>query len=964
MSRRTGFVLTVLAVMLIAIIVIALVVGKESSPQQVPAEAAADEWTDSTAYIKLTSEQSFLFSSAGDTDTITAEVRRKIDDTVIPDVTLFFNSTNTAVVSVSELGVLVAQTASASSASIIVEAIGLDLTPGVANVIVAQLRTDAHRLPSASVISFDPATSTLILAATQETRAIGVGDAILGNSDYPILNHVVAIDSTGSQIVITLSPTVAPVTSLFNELSVTAMGTPKRVTFDPFSNTTTADGDDAGRRRASRWDCDFEKDLGEMPAVNGFKRVFDLLPMVDLKIGLNGFVPEVTLFELYIQGTISVGLTPGASLTIAGVAASAKATCTFHVADFAFQAVTFFGVFGFGPSIGLDVGIATSASASAGLVLPLPSFNIGARLKVGVAYTPARGIYYVKSFQSLNEAMSFSGMTDPIQAEFSASLEPFVELTLSSDFIVGTKGLLGVGLVNAKRYVGVEASLKSPFSYEDFDYTGPVWKAYAGVYLGADPLKKHTDEFNEYATEFLGLDLQLTIRNPELLKRQWPLLKSPDPSLDADLGLVVINSAKDTVHFDVTTGGHGEVRVLGHKLDEDNDGAPSNSPSLLATINAGPRGMGSAAWKPTEDDEGAYKVRALSFTDGFGDIGLPYASSSNKPSVAVLLGLLVEVDPPQLSHGVAGAEYEFAFNVLSVPPTLSSVTIEWNFQVGAPGRLVLPVADASAQHTVTQTFPDPGDYLLTLQALDDSGVLLGSASASIHIDGVTLEISPSRIDDGEVDVQYDFYFFADGIDDPGVTEVTFSYNFGTGVSGSTGSAVVSVAGTGAGLQRSNTYTQAGAYGLSVDVRINGVVVASAVATVLIDAEPRDETDLDACDYWSVTKSGGQGVIIDSWDVSAIPLQATFDIEFDPISVPDRLFVDYAGSQVLDTQWRGSQSEYQNTPPLYPGPYGGPAYHVFTDVFTRVTTETFTITVVGPDPGTAWSYRVRCRYTGP
>lgn len=316
------------------------------------------------------------------------------------------------------------------------------------------------------------------------------------------------------------------------------------------------------------------------------------------------------------------------------------------------------------------------------------------------------------------------------------------------------------------------------------------------------------------------------------------------------------------------------------------------------------------------------------------------------------------ISPDSLTNGIVNQEYSFDITVTNVPFALSSIALEWGFGVGAPQRLDIAASNGVATHTVSNTYAQAGTYELDVKAFDGSTELT-SATAGIEINGITLSITPSEITDGTTGTQYDFTFSAAGITDPSVTTVTFTYNFGTGESGSSGSATAAVSGGAASLQRSYTYSSSGAFGLNVDVRLGSTILANAVAPVLIDATARQE-ELSICDVWSAYKSGAYGVTIDQWDISAIPIGAIFDVELDAYDVPDRLIIEYAGSEVLDSNWRGEFSYIQESPSLYPGTYAGTGLVTFTNVFTRVSNGMFTTKVLGPDPGTGWQYRVRCR----
>ena len=62
--------------------------------------------------------------------------------------------------------------------------------------------------------------------------------------------------------------------------------------------------------------------------------------------------------------------------------------------------------------------------------------------------------------------------------------------------------------------------------------------------------------------------------------------------------------------------------------------------------------------------------------------------------------------------------------------------------------------------------------------------------------------------------------------------------------------------------------------------------------------------------------------MNTWDVSQVPEGSVFDISFNAYSIPDKYVVEYEGSTVLDTGWRGSSSDYQRNPNLYPGGFPG------------------------------------------
>jgi hypothetical protein len=128
------------------------------------------------------------------------------------------------------------------------------------------------------------------------------------------------------------------------------------------------------------------------------------------------------------------------------------------------------------------------------------------------------------------------------------------------------------------------------------------------------------------------------------------------------------------------------------------------------------------------------------------------------------------------------------------------------------------------------------------------------------------------------------------------------------------------------------------------------------ATIAV-VEEREQA-LDICEVWSVSNAGGIGTTVDNWDISDIPEGAVFDLRFDAFNIPDKFIVSYAGTEYLDTGWRGSSSYEGN--PRYPGGIAGPGQGEVLDIFSKASTNSFEVTVIGVESGTAWEYQVRCR----
>lgn len=224
-----------------------------------------------------------------------------------------------------------------------------------------------------------------------------------------------------------------------------------------------------------------------------------------------------------------------------------------------------------------------------------------------------------------------------------------------------------------------------------------------------------------------------------------------------------------------------------------------------------------------------------------------------------------------------------------------------------------------------------------------------------NVSQLALSISPDAVRDGEIGVPYTFTLRAIDVR-ANTDQVTFSWSFAGGGNGKQKVAVVDGA---ASLDVTQAYAEAGVYALAVAV--NGRREAAAKTAILAvgGAEPERDVTLASCGDWVTSKSGAYGVTIDRWDISSVPAGAVFDLKYDTISIPDKMLIDYPGATAVhDTGWRGD-AEY-NGAEYYPGGVVGGAVGTVNAVFTKGTANEFSVTVLGPDPKTKWSYEVRCR----
>ncbi len=126
-----------------------------------------------------------------------------------------------------------------------------------------------------------------------------------------------------------------------------------------------------------------------------------------------------------------------------------------------------------------------------------------------------------------------------------------------------------------------------------------------------------------------------------------------------------------------------------------------------------------------------------------------------------------------------------------------------------------------------------------------------------------------------------------------------------------------------------------------------------------DDEFEDREDsIEICNEWYESGSGGAGTTRTVYDISMLPVGTSFDMRFDAISIPDRFIVEYQGAEVFNSGWRGSASHAADKPDLYPGGVSGPGSGTVASMFVKNRENSFTVTVIGPESGTAWNYAIR------
>ncbi len=152
--------------------------------------------------------------------------------------------------------------------------------------------------------------------------------------------------------------------------------------------------------------------------------------------------------------------------------------------------------------------------------------------------------------------------------------------------------------------------------------------------------------------------------------------------------------------------------------------------------------------------------------------------------------------------------------------------------------------------------------------------------------------------------------------------------------------------------------------LTLSVRLTnaeGEVLGSDQVTVsfVVEEETDDEEHrqdvLNVCGEWIRSDSGGYGTTTTVYDISELPPTTNFDMRFDAYGIPDKFIVEYEGAVVYDSGWRGSS---MGDPDLYPGGLSGGGRGEARAMFEKNNSNSFTVTVIGPESGTQWEYELR------
>ncbi|SDY96720.1 hypothetical protein [Tindallia californiensis] len=285
---------------------------------------------------------------------------------------------------------------------------------------------------------------------------------------------------------------------------------------------------------------------------------------------------------------------------------------------------------------------------------------------------------------------------------------------------------------------------------------------------------------------------------------------------------------------------------------------------------------------------------------------------------------------------------------------------EWRF--GESTRTGGATINISYDHLKENT-----EVTLGVRVANQEGKVLTSGEAAIRITfdeedkvAVTIDGDPVRIYFLEEDEDYLEHSFSARASQSG--NYTYEWSFGDGRSWSQTPGEGRISG---GTITYEEITDNASFILGVRLKDEqGEVLGRDQMTINVvkDEDPEEleerEDIMARCNEWYESGSGGAGTTRTTYDISSLPVGTSFEMRFDAYSIPDRFIVEYEGAEVYNSGWRGSQSRAAAKPELYPGGVSGAGSGSVSNIFTKNEAQHFTVTVIGPEAGTAWQYALR------
>ena len=540
-----------------------------------------------------------------------------------------FKSYDPSLVNVAEDGAL--SPVSSSVGSTIVEISYPQANSVNVSVAVGQLTVGTRYLSQTVVQSWDATTGELSVANTAETTDIQIGKVIL-QLRYGIMAKVNEIEEREDGIVYKTVPAslVETYETLKAEVVVPMPSYPKR--------------------KAARSISDFLSDLeceseASFPGVSLSDAHAEAINDVQLiaKIDLGFF--KVNSFSLVAEARAGIKADTG-SITLSS-SSNSKLNCKTNLDKYEIGELSLpipGTIIFIGPQITPVLGLEASAEFNGpSLTYKGPSFEEGYVVTAGIEYTHSGGFRPVSSEERFGSGLQWGSFSSALTVGFKSMMEIFAGFKFGAFAGVGCCSLtckleypkLCISLTDfdfalARVGAGTELGISSPLSKLSYGYTGPEWGVYVRLYLGADPLLEHLEQFGKLL-ERIGID-QVNIEfDPKFFDERKYIYESPKPKV---------------TFVSATPDGSWQVSV-------ETGGTTSSRGEVLAFLNTNSDGQ-SVGQGMLQDGKGTIKIQGLKFgtyelkaeTESFFGPSFPYSSNRSHQILAA---------PPDTGDGDGGS---------------------------------------------------------------------------------------------------------------------------------------------------------------------------------------------------------------------------------------------------------------------------------------------------------------------
>ena len=582
--------------------------------------------------LRIVSDRSVLFTRAGDTAEVVAEV---VDADGVPlDVEITWESSDPAQVSVDSEGTITAR-APLGSATITARYRDLQDTAGA---IIVELTPEGVSVDSEDVI--ETTAERIILRRTAATETIELGDVVINGGRPGFLARVIAVDADSEQIVLGVEP--AALTDAIAELDL-SMQSDARLNEsllgdgEPDGAGGTAAGGPAVEGSVENLtiplECKLDERLVNVEVIAfNFGPKMSLLTDVQLRIRNS----EVELLELALVGEFGLETGFGEAKVTGGV--RGKVECKISLTEVPFAAIPIAGPIAIAATATPNTGVELELDyAAAELTLNGAVVKKSIRIKAGVGYDQSQGYRLIDEVTTLQDELEFLPASKAPDDKFTAKIEPFLGLQFGIATTLGPLPIVSFGVLGTKVLGGYELTMTEPLSPDELRYRGPRWKLYVGATADIDPLIEELALFARFLSIFglQGADSLLGF-SAKLFEWKLPIAESPEPKIALSSNAVSVGEEVTLTYTDLGDTAGSELNGMLW------DGSEMRT---LHELDTGGSGTEQLVWTPSPNDEGRHNATVRLYDGIFGDIGLPYASDV-RPEIEVLCaGLGCEPNP-------------------------------------------------------------------------------------------------------------------------------------------------------------------------------------------------------------------------------------------------------------------------------------------------------------------------------